>query len=109
MPSFPPTQSTQSYDGTLHLLNSSLTLVSISEDCEYNPTIVRQNGNLRRGSFGNKSCKTGLDEIANSYSKICNGLASPRSTRFGSAVADRRCEHDSSNHNFTGWGFFIDD
>jgi hypothetical protein len=85
-------------------------LVSISEDGEYNhdsPTMVRQNANLRRDSFGNQSCKTGLDELANAHSKTCNGISSGSTQRLAGSHEYHRCV--TSNHDMTGWGFFIDE
>ena len=88
-------------------------LVSISEDGEYNhdsPTMVRHNADLRRDSFGNQSCKTGLDELANAHSKnnSSNGMSSGSMHHLASAPHGYH-RRVSSNHDAALWGFFIDE
>lgn len=113
MPSFlSSTQSIQSYDRTLHMLNSSLMLVSISEDGEYDnnhhddfPTMIRcHNTNLRRDSLGNQSCKTGLDELANAYtssssSSSSSSLLNMMNRDISSSPTRSTTSFNSSNNN----------
>jgi hypothetical protein len=113
MPSFTSTQSIHAYDRTLQMLNTSFTLVAISEEDEYKHDspmmMVRHNANLRRDSFGNQSCKTGLSQLANNYSKDSySSLTS--SPRLGHNDNFRHCAATtSSNNDMAGWGFFIDE
>jgi hypothetical protein len=111
MPSFTSSQSIHAYDRTIQMINSSFTLVSISEEDEYkidSPMMERNNANLRRDSFGNQSFKTGLSQLANNQSKGCcdTSTSTPRSS--GRAQDYHHCA-TTSNHDVTGWGFFIDE
>jgi hypothetical protein len=97
MPSYASPLHYRVYDRTLHLLGSSMTLVSISEEDEFSDDstrVVRHNARLSRHSFGNQSFKTGLAEL--DASRHC-GTPPPRGPS----------PHTSSPEG--GWGFFVDE
>lgn len=120
------------YDHTLQLLGPSFTtLVAISEeqdddDCDScsnsfsTLSIHSSNTKLRRNSFGNQSCRTGLSQLVHSEhdqdrTVIIND--SPTRTlldryhRYPTPTSppSHYDRHTATANMTTGWGYFIDE